>query len=28
MTAADVTVDEEYGVWQTTPQPGVIPPTG
>lgn len=28
MTAANVTVDEEYGVWQTTPQPGVIPPTG
>ena len=28
MTAAEVTVDEEYGIWQTTPQPGVIPPTG
>jgi hypothetical protein len=28
MTAANVTVDEEYGIWQTTPQPGVIPPAG
>jgi parvulin-like peptidyl-prolyl isomerase len=27
MTSADVTVDEEYGIWQTTPQPGVIAPT-
>jgi parvulin-like peptidyl-prolyl isomerase len=28
MTAADVTVDETYGIWQTTPEPGVVPPTG
>jgi parvulin-like peptidyl-prolyl isomerase len=27
MTSADVTVVEEYGIWQTTPQPGVIAPT-
>jgi parvulin-like peptidyl-prolyl isomerase len=26
MTTADVTVEEEFGVWQTTPEPGVIPP--
>jgi parvulin-like peptidyl-prolyl isomerase len=26
MTAADVTVDEAYGIWQTTPEPGVVPP--
>lgn len=28
MNAAEVTVDEEFGIWQTTPQPGVIAPTG
>ncbi len=27
MTTADVTVEEEFGIWQTTPEPGVIPPT-
>ena len=27
VTAADVTVEEEYGTWQATPQPTVIPPT-
>ncbi len=27
MTTADVTVEEEFGIWQTTPEPGVIAPT-
>jgi parvulin-like peptidyl-prolyl isomerase len=27
MTTADVTVEEQFGIWQTTPEPGVIPPT-
>jgi parvulin-like peptidyl-prolyl isomerase len=27
MTTADVTVEEEFGIWQTTPEPGVTPPT-
>lgn len=27
VTAAEVTVDEQYGTWQATPQPTVIPPT-
>lgn len=27
MTAAEVTVDEQYGTWQASPQPTVIPPT-
>jgi foldase protein PrsA len=27
MTAAEVTVEEEYGTWQATPQPTVVPPT-
>ena len=27
MTAADVTVDATYGIWQTTPEPGVVAPT-
>ena len=27
MTTANVTVEEEFGIWQTTPEPGVIAPT-
>lgn len=27
VSAADVTVDEQYGTWQPTPQPSVIPPS-
>lgn len=27
MTSAEVTVDEQYGTWQASPQPTVIPPT-
>ncbi|MEE8407093.1 MAG: peptidylprolyl isomerase [Acidimicrobiia bacterium] len=26
MTTADVAVEEEFGIWQTTPEPGVIAP--
>ncbi len=26
VTAADVTVEEEFGTWQATPQPTVVPP--
>ncbi len=27
MTTAVVTVEEEFGIWQTTPEPGVVAPT-
>lgn len=27
VTAAEVTVEEEYGTWQATPQPTVVPPS-
>jgi parvulin-like peptidyl-prolyl isomerase len=26
ITGADVTVDEQYGTWQTDPTPQVVPP--